>query len=73
MANPSALKHRVVLVLFPFDDHPSFAQTGLHTTSFVRLHRLTTVTTALIRRDLGRLDQPLINQVRERLRRLLGL
>ena len=119
MANPSTLKHRIVLVLFPFDDlsgtkvrpalcltdpigsfnhiviafissqfpaspfptdlvldpvHPSFPSTGLRVKSFLRpLHRLTTVTTSLIRRDIGMLDQPLIVQVKQRLRRLLEL
>ena len=118
MAIPLTLKHRIVLVLFPFDDlsgtkvrpalcltdpigsfnhiviafissqfpasplptdlvldpvHPSFPSTGLRVKSFLRLHRLTTVTTSLIRRDMGMLDQPLIVQVKERLRRLLEL
>src|SRR5580700_6526060 len=36
-----------------------FAATGLHVPSVVRLHRLVTLTSALIRRELGRLSPDL--------------
>ena len=35
---------------------PDFAETGLRVSSTLRLHRLMTVTTSLIRRELGRLS-----------------
>jgi len=112
------IKHKVVLVPFPFDDlsankvrpavclteaigphhhvalafitshipeqlletdlvlddaQADFAQTGLHVSSTLQLHRLMTATTTLIRRELGVLSPVMQNQVRERLRKLFGL
>ena len=50
-----------------------FATTGLRVSSALRLHRLMTVTTALIRRELGELSPRLQGEVADRLRRLFGL
>ena len=50
-----------------------FAMTGLRVTSTLRLHRLMTVTTALIRRELGGLSPRMQDEVANRLRRLFGL
>jgi mRNA interferase MazF len=96
------MKHKIVLVPFPFDDlsgqklrpavclteeikpydhvilafitsrvvrnpsdtdyvidagHADFAQTGLKVSSMIRLHRLMTVSSRIIRRELGELSQ----------------
>lgn len=50
-----------------------FACTGLRVTSTIRLHRLMTVTTALIQRELGELPPHVQDEVRDRLRKLFGL
>lgn len=50
-----------------------FATTGLRTSSTLRLHRLMTVTTALIRRELGELSPRLQGEVADKLRKLFGL
>ena len=50
-----------------------FAMTGLRMTSTIRLHRLMTVTTALVRRELGGLSPRMQDEVVNRLRRLFGL
>ena len=50
-----------------------FAMTGLRVTSTLRLHRLMTVTTALIRRELGELSPRIQDEVANRLQRLFGL
>ena len=52
---------------------PGFAATGLRVPSTIRLHRLMTVTTSLIRRELGRLPAAIQAQVDARLRLLFGL
>ena len=112
MANPSAIRGKVVLVPFPFDDlsatklrpavcltepiganrhvivafitsrevsnlfptdialpsdHPDFAATGLRVNSVLRLHRLITLSTKIIRRELGRLSPNLEHEVIEKL------
>jgi mRNA interferase MazF len=54
-------------------DQPDFAQTGLRVSSALRLHRMMTVTTGLIRRDLGRLSPRLGAEVSSRLRTLFDL
>ena len=59
------------LVLEP--SQPSFAELGLKVASTLRLHRVTTITTALIRRELGVLSPPLQMEVNNRLRLLFGL
>jgi mRNA interferase MazF len=115
MASPSAIRGKVVLVAFPFDDlsgskvrpavcltepigphhhvvlafvtsqveaaplasdlilapgDPGFAQTGLRAPSTLRLHRLMTASTVLIRRDLGRLSAAHLEAVDARLHHL---
>lgn len=118
MENLSLMRHRVVLVPFPFDDlsslkvrpavclteplgphrhvvlafitsqipsrplntdlvldtrEPGFAETGLRVSSTLQLHRLMTISTALIRRQLGHLSPPLQARIAEGLRSLFGL
>jgi len=50
-----------------------FFATGLRVSSTLQLHRLMTVTTVLIRRELGRLSPRMQPQVNKRLRKLFGL
>jgi len=50
-----------------------FAMTGLRVTSTLRLHRLMTVTTSLIRRELGELSPKMQDEVANKLRKLFGL
>lgn len=50
-----------------------FAVTGLRTTSVLRLHRLMTLTTTIIDRDLGRLPEAIGQEVESRLRQLFAL
>ncbi len=50
-----------------------FTTTGLRVSSTLRLHRLMTVTTTLIRRELGELSPRMQAEVAERLRKLFGL
>ena len=50
-----------------------FAMTGLRVTSTLRLHRLMTVTTALVRRELGELSPRMQDEVANLLRKLFGL
>jgi mRNA interferase MazF len=118
MASPSAIRGRVVLVPFPFDDlsgskvrpavcltepvgphrhvvrafvtgqvepaplpsdlvfdprDPDVAPTGLRLPSTLRLHRLMTASTALIRRELDRLSPAHLAAVDARLRQLFEL
>jgi mRNA interferase MazF len=53
--------------------HPDFAATGLSKTSTIRLHRLATLTTAIIIREMGELSPVLQIELDKRLRRLFGL
>ena len=50
-----------------------FATTGLRVTSTLRLHRLMTVTTALVRRELGELAPQMQEEVENKLRKLFSL
>ncbi len=50
-----------------------FAGTGLSVSSTLRLHRLMTVTTALIRRELGELSPVLQSEVTDKLQQLFGI
>lgn len=52
---------------------PGFAVTGLRVPSTLQLHRLMTVSTSLIRRQLGHLSPELQTKVTNGLRSLLGL
>ena len=112
------IKHKVVLVPFPFDDLSSskvrpavclteaigpyrhvvlafitsripdepletdlviaadaedFAETGLRVSSTLRLHRMITVTSSIIQRELGRLSAQQQESVENKLRLLFGL
>ena len=53
--------------------HADFAGTGLRVSSVLRLHRLMTVTTSLIRREMGQLSPAIEAQVAGKLHRLFGL
>lgn len=55
------------------DNAPDFAQVGLKVSSILRLHRLVTVSEALIRRELGTLPPRLQVEVDEKLRKLFDL
>jgi len=50
-----------------------FSATGLRVSSTLRLHRLMTATTAVIRRELGELPPHMQEEVRSKLRNLFGL
>ncbi len=50
-----------------------FASTGLRVSSTLRLHRMTTATTTLIRRELGQLSSQQQGHVRSRLQKLFDL
>jgi len=50
-----------------------FGATGLRVASVLRLHRLVTLTTALIRRDMGKLSQAWQDEVDRKLAVLFGL
>ncbi|MGE0702955.1 MAG: type II toxin-antitoxin system PemK/MazF family toxin [Vicinamibacterales bacterium] len=59
------------IVLDPLD--PDFAQTGLQFQSTIRTHRLLTVASALIKRELGTLSPRTQSRVADGLRRLFAL
>lgn len=66
---------RVLLTLLPSDlliesGGQEFAATGLRTTSVLRLHRLMTLSTAIIVRELGQLPHSMTPEVGSRLRTL---
>ena len=112
------MKHKIVLVPFPFDDlsttkvrpavcltdeispyghvvlafvtsrvseksgsseliidttDKDFAGTGLKVASTIRLHRLMTVTTSIIRRELGKLSDGHIAEINTRLKELFEI
>ena len=50
-----------------------FAQTGLQVSSALRLHRLMTVTTQLIRRELGELSPRMRDEAAAKLHKLFAL
>lgn len=52
---------------------PEFASTGLRVSSALQLHRLMTVTTSLLRRELGTLSPGMWARVQARLRKLFDL
>lgn len=53
--------------------HADFALTGLKVSSTLRLHRLMTVTTSLIQRELGVLSSDMKAELDKRLRKLFEL
>jgi len=59
------------IVLDP--QHGDFNATGLRVASVLRLHRMVTLTAALISRDMGRLSQVWQNDVDKKLVVLFGL
>ncbi len=80
--------HRHVVLAFissrPVDDgitsdllldpgHRDFGRTGLRMRSTLRLHRLVTVSVAVVRRELGELSPDLLGEVDQRLRVLFKL
>jgi mRNA interferase MazF len=50
-----------------------FTKTGLHVSSTIQLHRLMTVTAALIQRELGELSPQIQAILAEKLRKLFGI
>lgn len=50
-----------------------FVMTGLRVSSTLRLHRLMTVTTTLIQRELGELSPRVLREVADKLRKLFDL
>ncbi len=54
-------------------DHEDFTMTGLRVSYTLRLHRLMTATTTLIRRELRELSPEMLIEVRERLRDLFAI
>ena len=54
-------------------ERPGYEKTGLRLSSVLRLHRLMTVATSLIRRELGVLSPEMQAEVDEKLGRLFGL
>jgi mRNA interferase MazF len=50
-----------------------FFMTGLKVTSTIRLHRLMTVTTSLVKRELGELPSSMQKKIRDKLTQLFGL
>ena len=53
--------------------HPAFAVTGLRIASTIRLHRLMTASTSLIRRELGTLSAATQEEIACKLRKLFAL
>jgi mRNA interferase MazF len=53
--------------------HPDFGTTGLKVASTLKLHRIITIATTLIRRELGVLSSAQQVEVDDRLRRLFRL
>lgn len=52
---------------------PGYVETGLRVQSVLRLHRLMTVSTSLVRRELGDLSSDMQTDVDEKLRTLFDL
>lgn len=68
----------VAAILEPTDillapELPGFFRTGLRARSTLRLHRMVTVSTSIIRRQLGVLPTGIQSQVEQRLRTLFAL
>lgn len=54
-------------------EHPDFGLTGLRVSSTLRLHRLMTVSSSLLSRELGKISDDMQITVTEKLRALFGL
>ena len=63
------LKSDVMLI----SGQPGYGQAGLRVSSVLRLHRLMTVSTALVRRELGNLSVGKQTEVEAKLRKLFDL
>ena len=50
-----------------------FVITGLRVSSVLRLHRVMTVTTRLIRRELGELSSNIKTELKEKIKKLFGI
>lgn len=55
------------------DSEPEFAKTGLRISSTLQLHRMMTVTTGIIARELGVLPKGMQAKVEKRLKILFGI
>jgi len=55
------------------DTDPEFAATGLRVSSTLQLHRMMTVTTGIIMRELGELSTGMPEKVEERIKVLFGI
>ena len=55
------------------DNDPEFAATGLRVSSALQLHRMMTITTGVILRELGTLPAGMQAEVEKRLRVLFGI
>jgi mRNA interferase MazF len=69
---------REIFDLLPTDialpiNHPDFQATGLRVNSVLRLHRLITLSTKIIQRELGRLSLNLEHEATEKLSLLFSL
>ena len=53
-----------------YSDEAGFPGTGLKTSSVLRLHRLMTVTTTMLRRELGELPPQLQKEIRKKLKNM---
>jgi len=63
---------RVRVIVLDIQD-PGFSTTGLRVSSTLRLHRLMTVTTSIIQRELGELPPRIQTEANARLRDLFEL
>ena len=54
-------------------EHPDFKKTGLKVASVIRLHRLITISSKIIKRELGSLPDEFQNTVSDKLRILFAL
>lgn len=52
-------------------EDPNFKMTGLHTSSTIQLHRLMTISSSVIKRELGNLPEPIFKVAMERLQLFL--
>jgi mRNA interferase MazF len=50
-----------------------FSQTGLKVSSTIRLHRLMTISSIIIKRELGKLSKNQQKEIEDRLRKLFGI
>jgi len=70
-SNIQNAKEQSDLIINPTDEN--FDLTGLMVSSVVKLHRLTTIPINLIKRNLGKLNENHIAEIKNKLRNLLDL